>query len=168
MPSRVRACGAMRVSTSPSNSMVPPRAGRRPMMPRMSVVFPAPLRPIRPAIMPLGRSNATARRMLTDPIDTSSPLILSIGVACFLCQPDLGPADHVAANLLVGEHRGGHTIGENTALVERHHALRVTAHDVHVVLDEQHGHTIGSHGVHDAVHDVELLVAADPAGWLVQ
>src|SRR4029453_7848137 len=153
MPSRVRACGGMRVSTSPSNSMVPPRAGRRPMMPRMSVVLPAPLRPMRPAIMPLGSSSATSRRMLTDPIDTSSPLILSIGVVRFSCQ-DLGAAGHIAANLLVGEHRGGQTIGENTALVECHDALRVTAHDVHVVLDEQHGHPVGSHGGHTRGHVV--------------
>jgi len=51
---------------------VPRRHGKMPMMLRISVVLPAPLRPINPANFPVGTARLTLRSTLTDPIETFS------------------------------------------------------------------------------------------------
>ena len=97
----------------------------------MSVVLPAPLRPIRPVIEPAGSSSDTPRRMCTDAIDTSSRSI------AMHAAPARAPPVTWRCHVGVLQHRG-RRVGDDAAVVEREHALRVAAHDVHVVLDEQH------------------------------
>ena len=65
------------------------------MMLFMSVVLPAPLRPISPAIVPVGRSNDMSRRICTDWIATSRLRISSMRnrLQC--------TADHVAPDFRV-------------------------------------------------------------------
>ena len=85
------------------------------MIERISVVLPAPLRPIRPANSPAPTSMLTFRRIPTGPIETETPLNLSMRRL----------ADHVAAHLGIAEHPARLAVGNDTPVVERDHALRV-------------------------------------------
>src|SRR4051812_32699037 len=125
MPMRARVWVGAFVRSMPSKSTAP--AGRkRPMTVFISVVLPAPLRPIRPIIAPSGTSSETSRRMRIAPIDT-------------LTLPTLSTrAHHVTLDLRVGERRLGRGVGDDAAVVEGEHALREAAHHLHVVLDEEH------------------------------
>src|SRR5436309_2827357 len=62
MPRRARACVA-RLSNSVVSKRTAPLALSKPITAFMSVVLPAPLRPMRPIIEPLGTSSDTSRRM---------------------------------------------------------------------------------------------------------
>src|SRR5262245_46148735 len=117
------------------------------MIERISVVLPAPLRPIRPANWPELISMLTLRRIPTGPIETETPLSLSMRLL----------ADHVAAHLGIAEHPARLAVGNDTPVGERDHASCVARHDVHVVLDEQHRDALTAHCTHDDVHDAELL-----------
>ena len=111
------------------------------MIERISVVLPAPLRPISPVNFPVGNSMLTSRRMLTEPIETSSPSSLTMG--CLLGRGTLRRSRTCAPRC--PEERRRVAVGDDAALVEREHALGVAADDVHVVLDEQHGHALRLH-----------------------
>src|SRR6185436_21149027 len=69
MPARVRRWVGIFSKSMPSNS-ARPLALSSPMIAFISVVLPAPLRPIRPIIAPLGTSSDTPRRICVAAIDT--------------------------------------------------------------------------------------------------
>src|SRR5438270_13807294 len=126
MPRRARACVGTLSSSRLSKRTAPPLALSKPISAFISVVLPAPLRPMRPIIEPLGTSSDTSRRMRIAAIDTLRFSTLST------------LADDVALDLGIGERRLRCGVGDDAAVVERQHALRKTAHHLHVVLDEQH------------------------------
>src|SRR5262245_50138660 len=102
----------------------------------ISVVLPAPLRPIRPIIAPLGTSSDTSRRMRIAPIDTLRFSILSIA-----------HTDYVALHLRVLERGLRRRVGDDAAVVEGEHAPGKAAHHLHVVLDEHHRRALGARRV---------------------
>src|SRR5947208_783044 len=110
--------------------MRPLDALRRPMMLFMSVVLPAPLRPMSPVIEPGGTASETSRRICTESIETLSPSTLSIAAS--------QPAHHVALHFRVGERGLRRPVGDDPAVVEREHPPGEAGHDLHVVLDEKH------------------------------
>src|SRR6267142_1659103 len=158
MPMWARRCGAMRRRSTPSSIIVPARVGSAPMIARISVVLPAPLRPMTPHSDPAGTSSDTARRTGVAPMLTSTRLISS--------TPD--PTRHVRPNARIRQDVAGCAISENAPFVEGEDARAVAFDDVDVVLDEHHrGLPLFERG-HDDVHDGELLLAADAAGRLVE
>src|SRR5436190_6958272 len=120
MPRRARACVARRSNSEASKRTVP-LALSRPITAFMSVVLPAPLRPMRPIIEPLGTSSETSRRMRIAAIDTLRFSTLST------------LAHDVALDFGIGERRLRRGVGDDAAVVEREHALRKAAHHLHVV-----------------------------------
>src|SRR5688572_32191932 len=141
----------------PSKSIAPRLAWSRPMMLFMSVVLPAPLRPMRPVMLPVGTSSDTPRRICTAWIDTLTS-----------CSLSMHRADDVALDRGIVERRLGRGVGDDAAVVEGEHALREAAHHLHVVLDEQHRGALGLHRLHHHLHDAELLLGRDAAGGLVE
>src|SRR5258706_11470479 len=107
-------------------SMLPLDALSSPITLFMSVVLPAPLRPMRPVIEPEGTSSETSRRMRIAAMETLRFSILST------------LAHHVADDLRVLQRRLRRGVRDDAAVVEGEHALREAAHHLHVVLDEQH------------------------------
>src|SRR6185436_6880133 len=135
MPWPTRRCaGSASRSIWPNSAL--PVAGSAPIRARSNVVLPAPLRPIRPHISPSRRSNEASRMIGTGPIATLRLDTLSMGRA----RAELGAADQ-HLHLLVGERDRRRAVGDHGAVVERQHPVGVARYDVHVVLDEQHGHT---------------------------
>src|SRR5690348_15682132 len=126
MPRRTRACVGRVSRFLPSNVMPPPAALRSPMTLFITVVLPAPLRPMRPVIEPLGTCSEMPRRICTLAMPTFRFSRLSTA------------ADHVALHLRVGERRVRRRVGDDPAVVEREHALGEAADELHVVLDEEH------------------------------
>src|SRR5918994_3889437 len=132
MPRRARAKVGTAARSRPSKRTAPALGLRSPMTVFMSVVLPAPLRPMRPVIEPVGSSSDTPRRICTEAIDTLRLLMLSTG------------ATHdVALHLGILQGHRGRRVGNDAAIVEREHALREAAHHLHVVLDEQHRGAFG-------------------------
>src|SRR3954470_7824108 len=84
----------------------PDPALSNPMMLFMSVVLPAPLRPMRPVMLPVGSSSETSRRICTDWIDTLSASILSMD------------AHDVALHFGIGERGLRRRVGDDAAVVE--------------------------------------------------
>src|SRR4051812_32876741 len=133
MPRRARRWTGIASSMLPSKCTDPLRARRMPMIERISVVLPAPLRPIRPVNLPAGNSMFTLRRMLIEPIETSRPSIRSTRHLPAAGWMQL-LADHIAAHLRVLQHLLRLAVGDDAALVKSQNAMRVSAHDLHVVL----------------------------------
>src|SRR5512145_2611802 len=132
-----------------SKAMPPLAALRMPMMVFMSVVLPAPLRPMSPVIEPGVSSIETSRRICVPAMDTLTRSTLSTG-AC-----------DVALHLRIAERGLRRRVGDDAAVVEGEHALREAAHDLHVVLDEEHGCTLGAHRLEHHLHDAELLLGGN-------
>src|SRR3569832_2891705 len=102
-------------------------------MARSSVVFPAPLRPIRPHISPSFTASEAPRRIGMGPIDTSRSATLSMGASRSL---ELHAGDQLLPARLLQRLRG-RPVGDDGTVVEGEHALGAAAADQHVVLDEQ-------------------------------
>src|SRR5256714_10805099 len=103
----------------------------------ISVVLPAPLRPMRPIIACSGTASVTPRRICTALMATLRLRTSSMG--------GLGASHDVAAHLGIGERDLRFCIGDDAPVVEGEHALGETAHHLHVVLDEQHRCPFGTH-----------------------
>src|SRR6185503_17232321 len=153
MPRRARSWVAIFRRSLPLHSTRPPAALSRPITLFMSVVLPAPLRPMSPTIVPSGTSSDTPRRICMEAIATLRFCTLSTR----------GPY-HVALHFRVGKRRLRRRIGDDAAVVEGEHALREAAHHLHVVLDEEHGRALRAHCVEHHLHDAELLLGRDAAG----
>src|SRR6476620_1501321 len=129
--------------------MEPLRGFRIPMIERISVVLPAPLRPMRPLNFPGGTCMFTLRRMLTGPIETSRPSMRS--TRRLLARWMQWLPDHIAAHVGVVQYDLRLAVGDDAALVEGENAMRVAADDVHIMLDEQHRHALRGERRH---HDI--------------
>src|SRR4029434_9397712 len=156
MPRRARSCVATLARSRPSRRTEPRPGFRSPMTDFMTVVLPAPFRPMRPVMEPAGTSSDTSRRICIDPIET-----LRLWISSTL-------AHHVALDLRVGKRGLRRRVGDDAAVVEGEHALREAADDLHVVLDEKHRGAFGAHRVEHHLHDAELLLGRDAAGRLVE
>src|SRR2546430_9969120 len=110
MPRRARPWVGSGSKSRVSNRTEPRAALRSPMMVFMSVVLPAPLRPMRPVIEPGGTSSDTPRRICTAAIDTWRFSTLSTA------------ADDVALHLRIGERRLRRGVGDDAPVVEGEHA----------------------------------------------
>src|SRR3954465_13853677 len=127
MPMAARPCVGI-FDKSLSKKRIRPLDGLiRPMTLFMSVVLPAPLRPMRPVIAPGCSSSDTPRRICTAWIDTLS-------FSTFSMNPH-----YIAPHFGVGECCGGRRVGDDAAVVERQHAPGEARDDLHVVLDEEDG-----------------------------
>src|SRR5919109_4151492 len=157
MPIWARRYDGSEPTSRPPSVMLPERAGRAPTIARMSVVLPAPFRPMTPQSDPSGTASDTARRIGVAPMLTSRRSISSTP----------GPG-HVRADARVAQHVGRSAVGQDATLVEGHHAPAVTRHDIDVVLDEHHRRLALGESRHDGVHDGELLLGGDTAGGLVK
>src|SRR2546423_3289316 len=146
MPRRARPCVGTDMRSRLSNCTEPRLALSRPMTVFMRVVWPAPLRPMRPVIEPLGTSSEISRRTCIAAMETFRFSILST------------QSHHVALHLGMRERRLGRRIDDDAAVVEREHALREAADDLHVVLDEKHRRSLGPHRLEHHPHDPELLL----------
>src|SRR5581483_12406576 len=144
MPSRARSCVEIFSRSLSWKAIRPELALSSPMMLFMSVVLPAPLRPMRPIIEPAGTSRETPRRIRVPAIDTLRSWMLSTA------------AHHAALHFRVGERGLRRRVGDDAAVVEGEHALREAAHHLHVVLDEEHGGAFGAHRGEHHLHDGEL------------
>src|SRR3972149_1617617 len=138
MPSRVRAWVFAATRSLLSNLIDPLVALSRPMMLFISVVLPAPLRPISPAMVPVGSCSDTSRKICTDWIETLRFATLSICRAFLLVHPVQLASDHVALDLGVGERDFRRRVGDDASIIKSEHALREAAHHLHVMFDEQH------------------------------
>src|SRR3954468_4127972 len=116
MPMRARAWLATPARSVSPKRMLPPLGLRMPMMVFMSVVLPAPLRPMRPIIDPVGSSSDTPRRMWTAAMDTLRSSTLST------------LAHHVPLHIRIGQGDRGRRVGDDAAVVEGEHPLRETAY----------------------------------------
>src|SRR5829696_7446093 len=123
MPRRARACVGTPSRSRSSKRTLPLPALSRPMTVLISVVLPAPLRPIRPVIEPAGNSSDTPRRMCTALIETLRALMLSTSAP-----------HHVPLHFRILQGNRRRRVGDDAPLVEREHALREAAHHLHVVL----------------------------------
>src|SRR4051812_30044970 len=126
MPNMDLSCVGIFKRLESSKAIAPEPAFSNPMMLFMSVVLPAPLRPMRPVMLPVGSSSETSRRICTDWIDTLSASILSMD------------AHDVALHFGIGERSLRRRVGDDAAVVEGEDARGEAAHHFHVVLDEQH------------------------------
>src|SRR3954468_9770445 len=156
MPSAARAWRGLRARSWSSKRSAPERSGRCPMIARIRLVLPAPLRPTRPTMLPAGTSSEKPRSASTEAIVTCSAFTLSISSL---------RARDVAAHVAVAEHLCRRAVGKHAAAIEGDDPRGVARHDVHVVLDEQHrGARLAGDGTHDRVHERKLLLGAHAAG----
>src|SRR5687767_1054229 len=128
MPAAARWCAGMRVTSLPSNTILPRRGSMAPATPRMVVLLPAPLAPIRVTISPSATSNDTARTAGTSPYASSRFSTLSSKLA-----PEVG-RDHLRVRL----HLARRAFEQRHAVVHDEHALGDVHDEVHVVLDHHH------------------------------
>src|SRR6516165_4579426 len=135
MPWAIRRCGGRNNRSVPASSAVP-LAGNAPISARISVVLPAPLRPISPHISPAASSSDTLRMMATAPIETLRLATLSM-IAIRGCGLEFRSADKLLY-ARIGKRGRRRSVCNHRAVVEGKHAVGVTADNVHIVLDEQH------------------------------
>src|SRR5919206_2859464 len=129
MPKRTRACVGAASRSLPSNCTAPLAALRRPMSVFMSVVLPAPLRPMSPIIAPSGTASDTSRNICT-------ALIATLRFFNSSMRGSPQAADDVPPHVRIGERDLRCGVGDDATVVEREHALREAAHHFHVVLYE--------------------------------
>src|SRR6476660_9656792 len=130
MPAAVRACAGRRVTSTPSKRIFPFLEGIDPATPRMVVLLPAPLAPIRVTISPSATSNDTSRTAGTSPYASSSFVTSSSKLASEVSL------DHARVRL----HLARRALEQPHAVVHDEHALRHVHHQIHVVLDDQDVH----------------------------
>src|SRR3954462_819283 len=125
MPAALRAWAGSRVTSTPSKRTFPFLESIDPATPRMVVLLPAPLAPIRLTISPSATSKDRSRTAATSPYASSSLSTLrSKGTA----QVGL---DHARVRLYFARR----ALEEAHAVVHNQHALGDVHHEVHVVLD---------------------------------
>src|SRR5262245_41809054 len=131
MPWLARRCaGNVRRSTWPSSAL--PRAGSAPISARIRVVFPAPLRPIRPHISPSFTAREASRIIGIDPIETLRFSILS------MTRPR--PEPHAGDEFLhprIVQRLVRSAVGYHRAVVKSENTVGKARDDFHVMLDKQ-------------------------------
>src|SRR5262249_33433478 len=132
-PSMAISRGRRPAMARPASSMRPARGRRKPMIVRSVVVLPAPLRPTGHTTSARPTSSDTARRMWLAWLVTSIASMVSTS-ACRRAA-----ADHRVDDLGVGLDLARARVGQHAPLVQRDDPVGVAEHDVHVVLDLDHG-----------------------------
>src|SRR5262245_33871740 len=138
MPRAIRSSARLPVRSAPSKAILPERTGSRPMIVLSRVVLPTPLRPIRHTTPPAGTSSDTSQRIWLSPYATFKFLISSMGGLATAAQVDL----HDSLVFLYLVHR---PLAQDAALVQHGHGPCDAPHELHVVLDDEHGTLLG-HG----------------------
>src|SRR3954454_7791135 len=134
MPCDTRRCGGSASrSTWPSSAL--PLAGSAPISARSKVVLPAPLRPMSPHISPSFTLSEAPRTIGTGPMETERSATLSMRRSA-RAQMHAG---YQFLHLGVAERRLRRAVSDDRAVVEGEHAIGEIRHDLHVVLNEQHG-----------------------------
>src|SRR6266496_1957652 len=144
-------------SRFPSRSIRPELRWVNPMMLRIVVVLPAPLRPTSPTMAPVSIAKRSPRRMLTPLIATEMPSTRSTLVF----------SENAAANLRACQHIGDRTVGNDFSAIECHGPFCVALHNLQVVLNEDRGDTALLERRHQRIHDRKLVARAHAAGRLV-
>src|SRR5262245_32783206 len=117
--------------SSSAKRIVPARAATMPNTVRSSVDLPAPFAPMMHAISPVPTANDTPRSTSSSSYPATTPRSSSSGPRS---AAKVGLDDtRVAAN------RVRRSLGDLLPVVEHDDALGDIHHDVHVVLDQQHG-----------------------------
>src|SRR5918994_294366 len=111
MPRRARAKVGTAARSRPSKRTAPAPGLSSPITVFISVVLPAPLRPIRPVIEPAASSSDTPRRMCTDAIETFRLLMLRTRAS-----------HHVTLHFGILQRHARRVVGDNAAVVKREHA----------------------------------------------
>src|SRR5580658_7018380 len=127
MPRPTRRCAGSAMRSTSSNVAVPV-AAVAPISARSNVVFPAPLRPMRPHISPVATARLAPWMIGIDPIATSRPETLSTGPSL------LAPTADQGLDASVGERRRRRPVGDDGAVVEGEHPVGIALDDLHVVL----------------------------------
>src|SRR5437773_3766185 len=140
MPRRARPWVAIGTRSRSSSRTVPPEGFKRPMTVFMSVVLPAPLRPMSPVMEPVGTSSDTPRKTCTEASETLRSRMLSMA------------PHHVAPYFRIGQRDLRRGVGDDAAVIEGEHALREAADHLHVMLDEEHGGAFGAHAFQHHLH----------------
>src|SRR4051794_8680376 len=120
MPRRARPWVGSGRSSRSSRRTLPAPALSNPMTAFMSVVLPAPLRPMSPVIDPVGTSSETPRSTCTEASETFRSRMLS------------NAPHHVALHFRIGERDLRYGVGDDAAVVEGEDALREAADHLHV------------------------------------
>src|SRR4051812_38364735 len=129
MPAALRAWAGSRVTSTPSKRIFPFLESIDPATPRMVVLLPAPLAPIRLTISPSATSKDRSRTAATSPYASSnSSTLRSKGTA----QVGL---DHARVRL----HFARRALEEAHAVVHDQDALGDVHHEIHVVLNHDDG-----------------------------
>src|SRR5262249_1716324 len=158
MPAAVRAWAGSRVTSTPSKRILPFLEDIEPATPRMVVLLPAPLAPIRVTISPSATWNDTPRTAAISPYassrlwTSSSKLASEIGL------------DHARVRL----HLARRAFHEPQAMVPDEPALRHVHHQVHVVLDHDDGNVSFLVDVLQSFQKKLHLRGAQAGGRLVQ
>src|SRR5205809_718266 len=116
--------------SAPSSDTRPPRAGNRPMIVFNSVVLPTPLRPMRHTTLFAGTVRSTPHSTCDSPYAASTPSTVSMRLLP-LSEVDL---EHAR----IGLHLVDRSLAQHGALMKDRHLAGDLAHELHVVLDDQH------------------------------
>src|SRR6184192_1188391 len=130
MPRRARRSAFSSDRSSPLNTIVPPRSGRRPISAFINVLLPTPLRPRTATISPRATSMSTPRSTSPAPYPARKFVAFSSSVT-------LPPSEIYVADVLALAHLAESSIGEDASLMQNRHALRNLSDKSHVVLDDQ-------------------------------
>src|SRR5215831_7812806 len=123
MPRRALPCAGSADRDWPAKRIPPLCQESRPITVRSSVVLPAPLRPMRPAICPRPTTSDAPRRILVELIDTprrSMDSTVASRAGCFLFTDDK------FSHFGIAQHRLRLAVGDDPALVESEHPARVS------------------------------------------
>src|SRR5262245_36551424 len=134
----------------------------------MMVVRPAPLRPTSETTSPSSTLNVTPRRMCAGPrqvfmASTSSSTSLSFAISRRQRR-----AEKDVGDVLVRPDLFWRPVGDESASLQPHDAVRVAEHHVHVGLDDNRRHGAGTHDRRYGIHDLRLLARDHAARRLVE
>src|SRR6266516_2597330 len=168
MPRLARLCGGILAMSSPRKRIRPERTGSRPMMLSMMVVRPAPLRPTSETTSPSPTLSVTPRRMCAGPRKVFMASTSSSTCSSFAVLSRERHAEKDVGDVPVRLDRFRRSVGEESAFMHHHDAVRVAEHHVHVVLDDDSSHRAGTHDRGHGIHDLLLVARAHPAGRFVE
>src|SRR5215207_2832406 len=153
MPRAARLRAARSTRLSPPNMIAPARTGSSPMIERIKVVLPAPLRPTRPTNEPSFTKRAASLTTVVPAMSTERSRTSSIAVATLSrdAAVKFGP-NNIAADIGIGEHGTGRAVGDHASLVEGNDAASVAFDDFHVMLDKHDGGTGRPHSLGHKIH----------------
>src|SRR5258706_7298530 len=160
MPRRASAGVSSSWTSLPSKRIVPTEARHKPMIVRRQVVFPAPFRPSS-MVSEFGATlKSTPCRMWYCP--------MCVWTAVSSNRSGTSDAQIGFLHDRHGNHFRWCAFGDELPLVQHHDAIGERAHDIHLVLDEQHRLVALRLDVADEVEDHRYLVDAHAGGRLIE